>query len=334
MGTWGTRIYEDDTALDVRHEFFVALDMAFAPHEPQAGDAILEIEDQIYLAFEDDDEYSRTVVTLALCCAELETGTLTDRMKKEALHIIASGRAIDLWEEYAVDPSDTALRKHELTLIRKYIEKYDGKPVKRKSWLALQKHSAGDGHEVDAQNTVELGEKLDDVGWHMVNDPPKGVSDDTFERYAGAHIATFLYWLYTRGYHVTDSAWPSVPANKLREGKLSPIDLLLEGDGKLFSGEVTVPVRPFVEAYYRGGRKSYLVDYFTWFGTNKDPYTFEPTTEDYERIAKKIDECLLEYQAHPYGVSRAWYRTQILKIVGLILLGLIWLVGSIYLLTR
>lgn len=67
--------------------------------------------------------------------------------------------------------------------------------------------------------------------------------------------------------------WPAVDASSLRSGKQSPIDLLLEGDGKLFSGEAVEEALPFTEAYYPGGRSSYVNGgplFAAW--RRKDPY--------------------------------------------------------------
>jgi hypothetical protein len=289
MGTWGTGIYEDDTALDVRQEFLSHITTPSA-RERTWREYIADVEKSIYGEFKGDDA---DTVTLALCCVELEKGLLTEETKRNTLEVIGSGRDIARWEDAAFE--DLTKRKHELTLIRKYIEKYDGKPVKRKSWVELQKVDANVGKSSTKDVSSVLGKKLDDVSWHMVNDPPKGVSDDKFERYAAAHIAAFLYWLYTRGYHVISNEWPAVDASSLRSGKQSPIDLLLEGDGKLFSGEAVEEALPFTEAYYPGGRSSYVNDFYSLLGDGKDPYSFEPSAEQYEMIAKHIDIRLVEY---------------------------------------
>lgn len=133
MGTWGTRIYEDDTALDVRHRFLSYI--STLPSEQRTRqETIAEIEQVIYGEFKGDDA---DTVTLALCCVELEKGLLTEETKRNTLEVIGSGRDIARWDDAASE--DFAKRKDELTLIRKYIEDYDGRPVMRKSWIELQK---------------------------------------------------------------------------------------------------------------------------------------------------------------------------------------------------
>ncbi|MFZ2513186.1 MAG: hypothetical protein WAW63_01885 [Candidatus Saccharimonadales bacterium] len=323
MGTWGARVYEDDTALDVRGEFLER----YATYSAPRAEDISHIEKEVYSYFAEDDD-GRDIVTLALCCIELETGTLTASIKDRTLKVITDNRDISRWQDAGSE--DIKKRKHELTLIRKYIEKYDGTPVKRKSWVELQKDDANVGKSPTKDASSVLGNKLDDVSWHMVNDPPKGVSDDKFERYAAAHIAAFLYWLYTRGYHVISDEWPAVDAASLRSGKQSPIDLLLEGDGKLFSGEAVEEALPFTEAYYPGGRSSYMNDFYSLLGDGNDPYSFEPNTEQYEKVAKQIDVRLTEYKKKPYVSSLSLRNRLIVKSVGLIAAGIVLIAVSIY----
>lgn len=76
MGAIGARIYEDDIALDLRGDF---RDYYYA------STPVTEIEDTLLDDYLNDDDRYDDVVWLALCCAELETGTLTDRVKTKAL---------------------------------------------------------------------------------------------------------------------------------------------------------------------------------------------------------------------------------------------------------
>lgn len=134
MGTWGTRIYEDDTALEVRSNFLRLVDKGFP---------LKKVEDAIIGAckrdFPGEPEW-HDVTILALCCVELESGRLTKQIKTVALEIISSKRQYDFWIEYGGTEEDAKQRLKEMTLIRKYIHQYesDGKPIKRKSWLQLQ----------------------------------------------------------------------------------------------------------------------------------------------------------------------------------------------------
>jgi hypothetical protein len=145
MGTWGTRIYEDDNALDIRSEFM---------DENHAGTSVREIENTILEEYlEKDVQANNDVTWLALCCVELETGTLTPKVSKQALAIIASGRQYDHWLAEAGKEA-AAQRKHELTLIKKYIDQYSGQPVKRTSWLELQKADVFGHDEASVQRSA------------------------------------------------------------------------------------------------------------------------------------------------------------------------------------
>lgn len=97
---------------------------------------VAAIEETILQEYADDND-ELDIAKLALCCVELETGTLSATIRKAALGVIKSGTNIARWEEDG-DTADVGKRKHELTLVRKYIEAYNGKPEKRKSWVELQ----------------------------------------------------------------------------------------------------------------------------------------------------------------------------------------------------
>lgn len=125
MGTWGTKIYEDDAALDVHDEFLEL-------HGKSVN--IAEIESRIESEFI-DTKYpdGNDVVILALCCSELETGTLTDATKEKALEIIASERQIKFWQQEATEEY-AERRKLELDTLKTIIEHYAGSPVENDDW--------------------------------------------------------------------------------------------------------------------------------------------------------------------------------------------------------
>src|SRR5687768_9132241 len=112
MGAWGARIYEDDTALDIRADFRERLEQ---------GHNVEDIEIDVLHDYLIDYAENDDVVHLALCCVELETGTLTKSVKEKALEVIDSGRQKEYWLQEA-GKVGAGLRKRELTLIRKYIE--------------------------------------------------------------------------------------------------------------------------------------------------------------------------------------------------------------------
>jgi hypothetical protein len=109
MGAWGTAIFADDTALDVRDEW---------------RDAILEgldAEDatvRLLQSFEDylgDGEETEKVVWLALAAAQFETGRLLPDVRDRALAIIDAGGDVDRWRE---DGDDVSARQRERVLER------------------------------------------------------------------------------------------------------------------------------------------------------------------------------------------------------------------------
>lgn len=292
MGAWGTRVYEDDTALDVRDQFLDA---------HKAGVPIDEIEAEIYCDYNIGEAENDDVVTLGLCCVELETGTLTDKTKQAALAIIDSGRQYDFWMKEA-GKEDAALRKREMTLIRKYIEKYEGKPVRRKSWVALQREQEED-RESNGNYESTLGAKMDDVDWHAQGVDNK-LDEETYFAYAGAHIACFVYWLISRGYLAMPDATTEKQMQQVKDGTLLATSFLLHHmDLKLFSGEIDPAVRNFAVAYYLGGTAVYMLDYAEAVVGWRKMYSFAPDKQDYEKMAQIIDKRLTEYQQHPYSAA-------------------------------
>lgn len=308
MGTWGARIYEDDIALDVRHDFMT---------EYHNGTAVPTIEAMIREeSIEGDNPDNDDVVILALCCAELETGTLTDETKKQALEVIESGRQYRLWLEEA-DKAEAGLRSRELTLIKKYVDNYEGKPIKRKSWVELQREDK----EV-SELSDESNDKLDDAGWHE----PKGldVDDDSYFEYAGAHIAAFTNWLVTRDYYNLRYPELSKLLDKAKSGKITPFQFFDQAmDQKFFSHDAKSEVRDFVAAYYTGGRDFYVYDYTQVVAKGRDLYSFLPTAEGYEAIARRIDQRLGEYRNKPYQPGEGASRKINQALAGAYLLGII-----------
>lgn len=288
MGTWGTRVYEDDTALDIRHDFMNQLNDGVA-----VDDIERMVEEE---SIDPDQQDNNDVVWLALCCAELETGTLTDKVKNIALEIIASNRQYGVWlveggKELA------GARKRELTLVRKYIENYDGTPVKRKSWVQLQKEEASYADEDEDNWTTR--EKLDDASWHSeAAEKYKNEDDESVLVRAGAHIAVFVHWLITRGYFVAEDTETQKVAAGVKSGALSADQFLYKYmDGKLFLKEVAPDVQDFALAYYP---ERCAADYQKTIMADRELYGFVPTLEEQKQLALVIDEQLAGYKKAPY----------------------------------
>jgi hypothetical protein len=280
MGVWGARIYESDSALDIRGDFRDKLD---------AGEPVKQIEQAILTEYIEGSEPEDQGVYMALACAELETGTLSDGIKQKALEEIKRGPDEKLWEDLV------GLRKREFTLIKKYLDSYSGQPIKRKSWTELQKVD----NDVDKQ-------KLDDITWQVLDDKYKDLAEDKYLAIAGAHLDCFVYWLIARDYLVLDSTAMKKDALKVKTSQLSTIEFLDKHmDLKLFSSHITPAVKQFVMVYYNfdadGENPSYVADYYELVKRDREELSFVPTKIERQTVAKKLDERLKEYQLHPYS---------------------------------
>lgn len=90
VGTWGTGIFADDVAADVRDCYRDLL-----------GDGVADADAmrQIIAEFTEPDEITPTVVWLALAAAQREVGRLDEDVRDRALQIIADGSELDRWAE-------------------------------------------------------------------------------------------------------------------------------------------------------------------------------------------------------------------------------------------
>jgi hypothetical protein len=283
MGTWGTRIYEDDVALDIRGDFLEGR---------ASGRPIADIEQSIKAEYIDDDVPEvNDVVLLALACAELETATLTDETKRAALEVIESGRQYEHWRQ-EISNDEAGRRKRELTRIKRYLDEYTGSPVKRKSWIELQKTD----ETFDDADEEEVNEKLDDASWHMQEDIP-GISEaEYFARHA-VGIACMVHWAIARNYgsaRLIDKAG----VQQYQAGDLTIFAYVEEYiDGKLFATDFQQgEVRKFVEAYYAWVINEDIVEHVT---KERENYSFVATPQELELMDEIIDRRFEEYKADP-----------------------------------
>lgn len=92
MGSWGSGIFDDDVAADVKSAFEAALEAgATVPA------ATREVREEFGGALEDDDD--GPIVILALASLQWERGKLQERLKKQALGILDAGRGLERWED-------------------------------------------------------------------------------------------------------------------------------------------------------------------------------------------------------------------------------------------
>ena len=92
MGTWGTGIFDNDTAGDLRDAF--EDELAIVANVVTATENVLTK----FASDLDDVDYG-PVIYLALAALQLEQDALQQDMRKRALEIIDSGEGLDGWEE-------------------------------------------------------------------------------------------------------------------------------------------------------------------------------------------------------------------------------------------
>jgi hypothetical protein len=107
MGTWGPRIFDDDTACDTRFEYRDLL--SHGATGPQATDHMI----QIHATGPDFGGYQLTF-WLALAATQSRLGRLEDRVRDKALKIIDSGEDLAAWDQ----PGPTFLRRRRAALQR------------------------------------------------------------------------------------------------------------------------------------------------------------------------------------------------------------------------
>lgn len=90
MGTWGTGLYSDDTACDVRDDYKDILGDGIS--EPEATKRLIE-----HWKSELSDPYTAPVFWLTLADVQWNLGRLQEKVKKEALTVIENGSDLARW---------------------------------------------------------------------------------------------------------------------------------------------------------------------------------------------------------------------------------------------
>lgn len=156
MGTWGTAIFSDDLAADVRDDYKQLLSDGKSPEEAT----------QILLnnyASELNDIDSGPILWLSLAAIQWKTGTLQDNVKQNALEILQTGKDLIRWQE---NPS--ALKKRKIVLQKLEEQLLSPQPKKRiirKKKVPVQ---VGDVFE------IPLGEGRKAYGQYVYFDKKKG----------------------------------------------------------------------------------------------------------------------------------------------------------------
>jgi hypothetical protein len=109
LGTWGSGIFEDDLALDVRDAFEGAVERGQGP-EGAAEEVLHEFEDSA------NDMDEGPVVFLALASLLLDNGVHDHPIISKAREIIASRAGLERWEE--AGEADLLERRHVYEQLR------------------------------------------------------------------------------------------------------------------------------------------------------------------------------------------------------------------------
>ncbi len=127
MGAWGTGIFQDDTACDVRDDY-----RSFLGDGLSGQDATARIVKEYASSLADPDEAS--VVWLALAATQWKLGRLDAETLRQALQVIDSGSNLVRWKG---DPKDFAKRQTALEKLRlQILSPQPGEKKVRKQILA------------------------------------------------------------------------------------------------------------------------------------------------------------------------------------------------------
>ena len=98
MGTWGTGLYQDDVACDVKESIKDKLTYGNKNGEKYTKEELIKSIFEEYkdcMQFEDD----RDILILVLADMLWQNGMLTDEIKKEAVKIIEQKSDLERWKE-------------------------------------------------------------------------------------------------------------------------------------------------------------------------------------------------------------------------------------------
>lgn len=126
MGAWGTDLFDDDTALDMRADFEELLEDGYSV--PEATARILEEYEEMY----DDEEDQRADIYLILAALQMEQHELQPEIKARALEIIANGEGLELWADVRDGGETLAERKAVHEALRQQLLAHQNK--KEAAW--------------------------------------------------------------------------------------------------------------------------------------------------------------------------------------------------------
>lgn len=115
MGAWGSEIFSDDTAADIRAEYTSLIREGLAPDE-----ATRRLASEWAEIVEDEDD--GPVFWLALAATQSDLGQVVDEVRDRALAVIDSGENLRRWEDEA-SPAEVEQRQIHLAKLRNEIAK-------------------------------------------------------------------------------------------------------------------------------------------------------------------------------------------------------------------
>jgi hypothetical protein len=132
MGTWGTAIFSDDFAADVKREYQTLLAFGTPPMEAY------QLVREYFIKDQDEDDNDYHTFFFAIASIQRKYGLLTQEVKDTALKIIDSGESMEIWEESA-DSKEVAKRKSVLEKLKADLLS-PPLPQRKVSKLRFQKH--------------------------------------------------------------------------------------------------------------------------------------------------------------------------------------------------
>tara|TARA_R110000744_G_C19251153_1_gene550302 strand:- start:63 stop:944 length:882 start_codon:yes stop_codon:yes gene_type:complete len=213
MGVWGAGIFDSDTGLDIRGDF-----------RDMMGDGV-PVDEAVAKLIEENDpddcEEEAAEFWFALASAQIQTGRLTELVKKRALELIASGDGL---EAFARDcPEELPARKRALKRLEKRILGKQKKPTKiKKPFVDTIEWEAGDGLAYQLPSGMWMGFKLLEISYRTKNPEVFFEVLDLYQqtiptpdemRKAGPHIEN-----YARKQYIEDMEEAESRADRL-EGK-------------------------------------------------------------------------------------------------------------------
>ena len=201
MGTWNTKIKDNDTFQDIYQNFFDAYN-----HGQEPADISKQIQTEYAEMFEDSDDRNNSLFGLAL--AQWETKSLDLKIYKQVKKIIESGTDLEVWKGLGADDKTIQKRKKELETFLTQISIEKDKPKRR----------VRSKFEYHAINLLTLpapdGKKTFEIIESYVNGEYKSTSSGLAWGGGGGSV----FYFYTKGKFVTAS-WLDSQTLEIRHDK-------------------------------------------------------------------------------------------------------------------